>query len=157
METRTEIRVELAGVHLCCQGCVDAVDAALRNVPGVNSRCDMEYGTVTFTAGDAATAPEALDFLAAAGVFGRTDDQGLTMKPVGEIPHGKVNSLRVSGIHNCCGPCCDAIKRAIATVDGVTGDTAKPAVTTFEVTGDFHAAALVKALNDAGFSGQVMQ
>jgi hypothetical protein len=30
-------------------------------------------------------------------------------------------------------------------------------VTTFEVTGDFHAAALVKALNDAGFSGQVMQ
>jgi periplasmic mercuric ion binding protein len=79
------------------------------------------------------------------------------MKPVGNIPHGKVNSLRISGIHNCCGPCCDAIKEAIATVDGVTGDTAKPASTTSEVTGDFHAAALVKALNDAGFSGQVMQ
>jgi len=39
----------------------------------------------------------------------------------------------------------------------VTGDTAKPRSTTFEVTGDFHADALVKALNDAGFSAQVTQ
>ena len=117
----------------------------------------MENGTVTFTAGDAAAARKALDSLAAAGFYGRTDDQRLAMKPVGEVPHGKVNGLRVSGIHNCCGPCCDAIKGAIATVDGVTGDTAKPRATTFEVTGDFHAAALVKALNDAGFSAQVKQ
>ena len=157
MATRTEIKVELTGVHLCCQGCVNAVDAALRNVEGVNSHCDMENGTVTFTAGDAAAARKALDSLAAAGFYGRTDNQDLAMKPVGDVPHGKVNSLRVSGIHNCCGPCCDAIKGAIATVDGVTGDTAKPRATTFEVTGDFHAAALVKALNDAGFSAQVTQ
>ena len=157
MTKHSEIKVELAGVHLCCQGCVNAVDAALMNVEGVNSHCDMENGTVTFTAGDAATAQKALDSLAAAGFYGRADNQNLAMKPVGNIPHGKVKSLRVSGIHNCCGPCCDAIKEAIAAVDGVTGDTAKPAVTTFEVTGDFHAAALVKALNDAGFSGQVMQ
>ena len=157
MATRTEIKVELTGVHLCCQGCVNAVDAALRNVEGVNSHCDMENGTVTFTAGDAAAAREALDSLAAAGFYGSTDNQNLAMKPVGNVPQGKVNSLRVSGIHNCCGPCCDAIKGAIATVDGVTGDTAEPRATTFEVTGDFHAAALVKALNDAGFSAQVEQ
>src|SRR6185437_1393113 len=157
MATRSEVKVELTRVPLCCQGCVNAVDAALRNVEGVNSHCDMENGTVTFTAGDAAAAREALDSLAAAGFYGRADNQNLAIKPVGNIPHGKVNSLRVSGIHNCCGPCCDAIKEAIATVDGVTGDTAKPAVTTFEVTGDFHAAALVSALNDAGFSAQVKQ
>ena len=46
-------------------------------------------------------------------------------------------------------------KEAIATVDGVAGDTATPRATTFQVTGDFHAAALVKALNAAGFSAQV--
>jgi hypothetical protein len=40
-------------------------------------------------------------------------------------------------------------------VDGVTADTATPGATTFEVTGDFPAAALVKALNAAGFSAQV--
>ena len=155
MDTRTEIRLELAGVHLCCQGCVNAVDAALMNVDGVNSHCDTENGTVTFTAGDTTAAREALDSLAAAGFYGSSDNQTLAMKSVGNVPHGKVNSLRVSGIHNCCGPCCDAIKEAIATVDGVTGDTAEPRATTFEVTGDFHAAALVKALNDAGFSAHV--
>ena len=63
----------------------------------------------------------------------------------------------MSGIHNCCGPCCDAIKEAINTVQGVTGDTAKPRVTTFVVTGDFYAADLVRALNRAGFSAQVRQ
>jgi periplasmic mercuric ion binding protein len=155
MATRSEIKVELTGVHLCCQGCVNAVDAALRNVEGVNSHCDMENGTVSFTAGDDATAQKALDSLAAAGFYGRTDNQDLVMKSVGNVSHGKVKSLRVSGIHNCCGPCCDAIKGAIATVDGVTGDTAEPGATAFEVTGDFHAAALVKALNDAGFSARV--
>ena len=157
MATRTEIKVELAGVHLCCQGCVDAVDGTLMNVEGVNSRCDMENGTVTFTADNADAAQKALDSLAAAGFYGSTDNQSLAMKPVGNVPHGKVNRLRVSGIHNCCGPCCDAVKEAIATVDGVTGDTAKPRATTFEVTGDFHAAALVRARNNAGFSAQVKQ
>ena len=117
----------------------------------------MENGTVTFTAADAAAAREALDSLAAAGFYGHSDDRDLAMKPVGEFRPGKVNSLKVSGIHNCCGPCCDAIKGAIATVDGVAGDTAEPRATTFEVTGDFHAAALVKALNDAGFSARVTQ
>jgi|ERR1043165_995815 copper chaperone CopZ len=107
MATRNEIKVELRGVHLCCQGCVNAADAALMSVEGVNSRCDK--------------------------------------------------TLKVSGIHNCCGPCCEAIKGAIATVDGVTGDTARPRATSFEVTGDFYAAALVRALNAAGFSAQVRQ
>jgi len=157
MTTRAEVKVKLTGVHLCCQGCVNAVGAALRDVEGVDSHCDMANGTVTFTAGNAAAARTALDSLGAAGFYGRADNQDLLMKPVGAVPDGKVSGLRVSGIHNCCGPCSDAIKGAIATVDGVTGDTAKPEATTFEVTGDFHAAALVKALNDAGFSAQVTQ
>ena len=40
-------------------------------------------------------------------------------------------------------------------MDGVAGDTATPGATTFEVTGDFQAAALVQALNAAGFGAQV--
>ena len=76
MATRTEIEVELTGVHLCCQGCVNAADAALRSVEGVSSRCDMENGTVTFTAGDAAAARKALDALAAAGFYGTRRQSG---------------------------------------------------------------------------------
>jgi copper chaperone CopZ len=51
--------------------------------------------------------------------------------------------------------CCKAIKATVKKVDGVTGDTAKPKVSTFTVTGDFDAAALVKALNEAGFHVKV--
>ena len=155
MSKQSEIKVKVTGVHLCCQGCVDAVDAAVKNVAGVISRCDMEKKTVSLTASDGAAAQKALDAIAAAGFHGSTDNARLAMQAASSIPRGRVKRLRVSGIHNCCDLCCEAIKEAIATVDGVTGDTAKPRATAFEVTGDFHAAALVKALNAAGFSAQV--
>ncbi len=71
------------------------------------------------------------------------------------VPAGKVKSLKLSGIHNCCQPCCEAIKEAIATVDGVSGDTATPRRTSFEVRGDFSAAALIEALHAAGFHAEV--
>ena len=149
--------MKVTGVHLCCQGCVDAVDAAVKNVAAVTSRCDMEKRAVALTARNDAAAQKALDAIAAAGFHGSTDNEQLAMKAVSSTPRGRVKSLKVSGIHNCCGPCCEAIKGAIATVDGVTGDTARPRATTFEVTGDFDAAALVKALNAAGFSARVEQ
>ena len=157
MATRNEIKVELTGVHLCCQGCVNAADTALMSVEGVHSRCEMENGTVTLTAKDDTAAQKALDALAAAGFYGKSDDQNLVMKPVGTLPAGKVKSVKMSGIHNCCGPCCDAIKEAINSVQGVTSNTAKPRVTTFAVTGDFYAADLERALNRAGFSAQIRQ
>jgi len=155
MANHSQRKVVVTGVHLCCQGCVDAADAALMSVAGVTSRCDMENGTATLTAGDDVAAQKALDALAAAGFYGRTGNQKLVMKAVSDIPRGKVNRLKVSDIHNCCGPCYRAIKEAITTVAGVTGDTAAPQATTFDVMGDFDAAALVKALNAAGFSAQV--
>src|SRR5438270_154243 len=127
MATRTEI--ELTGVHLCCQGCVNAANAALGSVEGVGSRCDMWTRTVTLT-GDNSAARKALDALAAAAFYGTSDNPNLAMKPVGDVPGGMVKRVEVSGIHNCCGPCCRAIQGAIATVDGVTGDTAKPGATT---------------------------
>jgi copper chaperone CopZ len=155
MATRTGTEVVLSGVHLCCQGCVNAANAALRSVEGVGSRCDMENRTVSLWAGDDEAARKALDALAAAGFYGRSTNENLAMKPVGDVPGGKVKRVTVSGIHNCCRLCCRAIKGAIATVDGVTGDTAEPGATTFEVTGDFHAADLVEGLNAAGFSARV--
>jgi copper chaperone CopZ len=71
------------------------------------------------------------------------------------VPAGKVNSLKLSGIHNCCQPCCEAIQEAIQSVDGVTADTATPHESSFEVTGDFSAVALVEALHAAGFHAEV--
>jgi len=155
LQDRIDTKVELKGVHLCCDACVNGVGVALKGVEGVESHCDIGNRTVTLTANDDAAAQRALDALAAAGYHGDTGNPQLAMKAQGKIPQGKVKLLKVSGIHNCCWPCCQAIKGAIKTVAGVTGDTATSEATAFEVTGDFDAAELVKALNAAGFSAQV--
>ena len=51
--------------------------------------------------------------------------------------------------------CNKAITAAVTKVDGVTANTAKAKTDTFEVTGDFDAGALIKALNAAGFHVKV--
>jgi copper chaperone CopZ len=63
--------------------------------------------------------------------------------------------LTLTGAHNCCAQCCKTIKATVKKVDGVKGDTAKPKESTFDVTGDFDAEELVKALHDAGFHVKV--
>jgi copper chaperone CopZ len=150
-----ETKVELKGVHLCCGGCVKAAANIVKDVEGVKAACDQKKGTITLTAPDAKAAQKALDALAAGGFHGDTGDKDLTIKDDSGVTAGKVKSLTVSGVHNCCGACCKAIKTIVKKVDGVTGDTAKPKETTFEVTGDFDAADLVKALNAAGFHVKV--
>jgi copper chaperone CopZ len=148
---RAETKVELKGVHLCCQGCVKGVADAVKSVDGAKAVCDREHKTVTITAPDDPTAQKALDALAAAGYTGDTGNKGLAIKDDGGAPAGKVQSLTLTGVHNCCQACCKAIKAAVKKVDGVKDDTAKPKSDTFEVTGDFDAAEVVKALSAAGF------
>jgi copper chaperone CopZ len=148
---RAETKVELKGVHLCCDACIDTVGKTLKGVDGVKGECDAKLKTVTITAPDDKTAQKALDALAAAGFHGDTGNKDLAIKDDSGAAAGKVKTVTVTGVHNCCKACCKAIKETLKKVDGVTEDTAKPKVDTFDVTGDFDAAALVKALNDAGF------
>jgi periplasmic mercuric ion binding protein len=150
-----ETKVEVKGVHLCCNACVKGVNTALKGMDGVTPASDRDNGTVTITARDEASAQKALNALADAGYHGEIDSKGLSFKPATNIPAGKVKSLSLSGTHNCCKSCTNAIKSAVKSVPGVTGDTAEPKKGAFEVTGDFDAAALVKALNDAGFNFQI--
>ena len=75
------------------------------------------------------------------------DDSGATAE--------KVKSLTLTGVHNCCGACTRTIQAAVKKVPGVSGDTCKAKADTFDVTGEFDAAAVVKALNDAGFHVKV--
>ena len=152
---RAEVKVELKGVHLCCGNCVKSVGTILKDVDGVKGKCDQKAKTVTITAPDAKTAQKALDALAAGGFHGDTGQKEVSIKDDSGIAKGKVKSLTVTGIHNCCGNCNKAVKEAVKKVDGVKGDTSKAKADTFEVTGDFDAAELVKALNAAGFHVKV--
>jgi copper chaperone CopZ len=150
-----ESKVEVKGVHLCCGACVKGVATALKGVEGVKPACDQKGKTVTITASDDATAQKALDALFDAGYFGTIESSGFTVKPVSNLPAGKVKSLSLSNSHNCCKQCCVAIKKAVGAVSGVSGDTAQPKKADFDVNGDFEAAAVVKSLNDAGFQVKV--
>jgi mercuric ion binding protein len=150
-----ETTVEVTGVHLCCGGCVKGVTTALKDVEGVSAKCDRPAGKVTITAKDDAAAQKALDALAAAGYHGDTGNAALTIKETSKVPAGNVKSLKITGLHNCCNSCNNAVKKAVKSVAGVSGDTAKAKTESFEVTGDFDAAALLKALNDAGFHARI--
>ena len=154
---RTETKVEVKGVHLCCGACVKAVNGILKSVEGVKGVCDQKSKTVTITAADETTAQKALDALAAGGFYGDTGSKTLAMKEDSGAQAGKVKKATITGVHNCCASCCGSIKSAIKKVEGVTGNTAKPRADTFEVTGDFDVAELVKALNGAGFHVRVKE
>lgn len=68
-----------------------------------------------------------------------------------------VKRLKLSGVHNCCGPCCDAIQGAIESMAGVVSDTAEPGESSFEVMGDFSPAELIEALHGAGFHAEIVR
>jgi len=154
---RAETKIELKGVHLCCSACTAAVKSALRDIDGVTATCDQKKKTVTISAPDDNAAQKALDALAAHGFHGDTGNSTLKIKEDSGVTAGKVTSLTLVGIHNCCGSCNKAIKNAIKKVDGVTGDTAKAKTGSLTVTGNFDGVELVKALNAAGFHVRVQQ
>lgn len=150
-----ETKVELKGTHLCCGQCVRAVETILKTIDGVTGKCDQKTGTVSLTAKDDATAQKALDALAEGGFHGTTDNKDLKIKDDSGATKGKVKTLTLVGVHNCCGACNKAITTAVGAVAGVTGNTAKAKSDTFDVTGEFDVEELVKALNAAGYHVKV--
>ncbi len=150
-----DTNVKLSNVHLCCPGCEKGVDKAVAGVSGATSKCDKDAGTVTITAPDVATAQKAVDAMVKAGYFGQTTDSNIKVKDETGAKKGKIQSLKVSGVHLCCGKCVGAVNEALSKVKGVKGNTASKGAETFEVTGDFKAKPVFEALNKAGFAGTV--
>lgn len=152
-----DVKVELKGVHMCCAGCAEEVAAILEKVGGVTGvAVDQKSTTARFTVPDAMTAQKALDALSAGGFHGDTGGaKGYAFKDDSGVKAGNVKSLTVTGFHNSCPGCVKSFRAAIKDVKGVSGDNAKSRVSTAEVTGDFDAAELVKALNKAGFHVKV--
>ena len=157
--TAADTAVELKRVHMCCGGCAKEVAKILGKVEGVTGvSTDQKTNTAKFTATDAKAAQKALDALAEAGFHGDAgDSKGFAFKDDSGVKTGQVKSLTVTGFHNSCGGCVKSFREAIKDVKGVTGDNAKAKVTTAEVTGEFDAAELVKALNKAGFHVKVKE
>jgi len=149
-----ETKVTVSGTHLCCGACIKAVDTTLKDMPGVKFKSDQSAKTIEITADNDAAAQKAIDALADAGFYGKLDSDKVKYKPV-QSGSVAVEKIEVSGIHNCCGQCTTAIKKAVTSVSGVSGTSVKNKETTFTVEGKFQPGDVVKALLDAGFYAQV--
>ena len=152
---RAETKVEVKNTHICCKQCEATIAKTLNGIDGAKGVGDAETKTITVTAKDDKAAQKALDALADAGFHGDTGNKDLKMKDNSGAKRDKVSSLTVNGAHNCCGQCTKILKATVKKVDGVDSDTIEPKSTTFTVKGNFDGAALVKALNEAGFHVKV--
>ena len=149
-----ETKVTISETHLCCGQCLRAVDTTLKDMPGVKHTSSQQAKTIEIVADNDEAAQKAIDALAAAGFYGRLDNDKVKYKPV-DASDATVEKLEVSGVHNCCGACNTAITKAVKGVSGVSGTNVKAKDTSFTVEGKFKPGELVKALLDAGFYVQV--
>lgn len=150
-----ETKVTLTNMHLCCGACVKAVDNAVKDLEGVSVTCDRKAKSASITASDAKSAQKAVDAITAAGFHGKSDNKKVKVKDDSGAKPGKVKRLELTGVHNCCGGCNVAVKKALKAVDGVEADTAKPRSSIIVVEGNFDAQELVQSLFDAGFHVKV--
>ena len=149
------VTAKITGVHLCCKGCVTGVEKAVATVKGATASVDADAETVSLTGPDAATVQKAADALVAAGYFGKSGDAGVKMTADTGAKGKQVQSLKLEGVHLCCGKCVSAVDKAVKSVSGVKEHTAKKNAETFEVTGDFNDKEVVEALHNAGLTGKV--
>jgi copper chaperone CopZ len=150
--------VTVSEIHLCCPGCVKAIEKAVAEVEGVKATVSQDDGTAVLTAARPEEVQKALDEVAKAGFSGKIEDEAaaklVAFQPI-RTPDGKVAKLEVSHIHNCCRGCSDVIKEALEGIEGVTSNTVEPKKAEFVVEGDFVAADVVQSLLDSGFYVEV--
>ena len=150
-----DVTAKISDVHLCCQGCVKGVEKAVGEVQGATASVDKDAGTVNLTGPDTATVQKAADALVAAGYFGKSSDAGIKLAADTGAKGKKVQTLKLEGVHLCCGKCVSTVDKAVKSVSGVKEQTAVKNAKSFEVTGDFNDKEVVDALHNAGLTGKV--
>jgi len=145
---------KITDVHLCCKSCVSGVEKAVGAVPGAKAAVDQDERTVTVTGPDDATVQKVADALVSAGYFGKCSDSKVKLDANSGAKGEKVQSLKIEGVHLCCGKCVKAVDRAVKSVAGVKEQTATKGAKSFEVTGDFNDQEVFTALQKEGLSGK---
>jgi periplasmic mercuric ion binding protein len=139
--------IKLTNMHICCAGCTNGIKAAVKGIEGVTVTVDQDAEEATVTGDTKEAALKGVTAIVKAGYHASADGKSLEVE---KAPAGKVAKLTVSNAHNCCGACAKAINAAVASVDGAKSEC-KGKTAEFTVEGNFDAAAVVKALADAGF------
>lgn len=150
-----DVSAKISDVHLCCQSCVNGVNKAVADIKGLTVTVDQDTETVTLTAPDTTAVQKGADALVAAGYFGKSGDANIKLAADTGATGKKVQTLKLEGVHLCCGKCVSAVDKAVKSVPGVKEHTAKKNAETFEVTGDFIDKDVLDALQKAGLTGKV--
>ncbi|MCD6052158.1 MAG: hypothetical protein K0Q55_3576 [Verrucomicrobia bacterium] len=149
-----ETKVKLSNVHLCCGSCVKGIEASVAKVEGAKVVASQDDGTVTITAPDDDVAKKAVNAVGKAGYYGKSDHAKIKIND-GKLDDTKVTSLKVTGLHLCCGKCVKAFDAAVKKVDGVTAHDAENKGKEATITGNFSPKALIASLNEAGLNAKV--
>ena len=149
-----DVTVTISDTHVCCQSCVKAVAKVIATVPGLSGAGDQDADTITLTGPDTATVQKGADALVAAGFFGKSSDPTIKINADTGAKDQTMQSVTIDNVHLCCGKCVKAVNEALATVPGVTGNTAAKGAKSFDVTGNFNDKAVFDALQKAGLTGQ---
>ncbi len=155
-----EVTVTLSDVHLCCGGCVKAVEKIkavekFRIDEKVEIKADRGEKTITIDAPSGKQAERALKAILTSGYFGKSDHNVLKIEdPRGKGEDFKSNIMTVKGVHICCGGCVKAANAALKEVEGVSEHEIEEGDTQFFVKGEnFKPYDVMMALRAAGFGG----
>jgi periplasmic mercuric ion binding protein len=144
-------KVNLNDVHICCVTCQEAIEHAVLGVKGANVTVDRDANRVAISASDDSVVQAALDAVANAGFYGKSDNDTVAIKVA--AVDGKSSSAEFVGFHNCCGGCSSSLEGAVKSIAGVK--TVTVSKRSCLVKGDLNAASVLKAINNAGFSASV--
>lgn len=148
---------KISGVHLCCAGCVTGVEEAVAKVSDVKAEVDQDGGTVTLTGPDVASVQKGANALVAAGYYGKSSQDSIKLATETGATGKTVKSVKVEGVHLCCGKCVKTVDKALASTTGAKSHTATKGSKTFEVTGEFNDKDLMTALQKEGLTGKIVK
>ncbi len=153
-----ETTVTLAGAHLCCASCVEAIEGIGsdkgNSLPkGVVITADRSAKAIVVKAPNGKDAQAALLAVVEAGFYGTSDDPALAIPEI-EPSDATSDTMEVRNVHLCCGGCVRPFTKAVESVDGVESCDAENGATTVTVKGKgFKPGEVMKALREAGFGG----
>jgi copper chaperone CopZ len=150
------ITIKLHEMHLCCSACGRRVEELVAEMEGVKVDVDRKEGIVTLDAPGKKAAQDAVNAMADAGFYGKSDSHDIDFKGKGAKAE-KIKSATVTGVHLCCKGCVTAADKAITSVEGVEEHTAKSKAESFVITGDFSPSEVLRNLRKAGLNATITE
>jgi periplasmic mercuric ion binding protein len=144
-------KVTLSDVHMCCLTCQQTIEHAVLGVKGASVSVNRDANRVAISASDDSVVQAALDAVANAGFYGKSDNDKVRIKAA--VVDRKSSSAEFAGFHNCCGGCSASLEDAVKSIAGVQTVTVNNR--SCLVKGEFNVNSVLKAINNAGFSASV--